>query len=356
MESDNSNALDENDNISMQDKVKKVELPYTDNALLDLYVEYISILIVIPRQIRPADLAFYRQELINKIMVIRRKGVLLDYHPSILDKACFIVCSAVDEAIIYSNWGKSSGWENATLLNHFFNQNNGGEVFFDLLEKAKLQPNKLIDFIELQFVLLKIGFMGKYRFESQYLLNEYASELYDFIFNYKSFKPLKLNANIKKVKSKSQIKFIAHGLWLSLTLVIFLAVGATSFIFYERWVESVSDQFLPLTNVENAEILYQHFSDDEFIDSNITLNQPQTGWYVQLPEPMELGKAKNLMKHLILAGFDVQLQVTGTEAFVNLFAGKIYQQGEHLNDLLHLRYSQSGRVKYYKKESFIHAK
>ncbi|WP_299002078.1 type IVB secretion system protein IcmH/DotU [uncultured Shewanella sp.] len=356
MESDNSNGLEQNDSILIQDKVKTVDLPYTDNALLDLYAEYISILIAIPRQIRPADLAFYRQELINKIMVIRRKGVLLDYHPSILDKACFIVCAAADEAIIYSNWGKSSGWENATLLNHFFNQNNGGEVFFELLEKAKLQPKKLIDFIELQFVLLKIGFMGKYRFESQYLLNEYASELYDFIFNYKSFNPLKLNSNVKKVKPKSQIKFIAHALWLSLTLVIVLAVGATSVVFYDRWVESVSKQFVHLVDTEKAESWYQHFSDDDFIDSNITLKSPQTGWYVQLPEPMELNKAKNLMKHLVLAGFDVQLQVKGVEAFINLFAGKIYQQGEHLNDLLYLRYSQSGKVRYYKKESFIHAK
>ncbi|WP_299490759.1 type IVB secretion system protein IcmH/DotU [uncultured Shewanella sp.] len=353
---DNNEALDSGNDDLMQEKVKELQLPYTDNALLDLYVEYIAILLAIPRQIRPADLAFYRQELINKIMLIRRKGVLLDYHPSVLDKACFIVCAATDEAIIYSNWGKSAGWENATLLNHFFNQNNGGEVFFDLLEKAKYQPKKLLDFIELQFVLLKIGFMGKYRFESQYLLNEYASELYECIFNYKNYHSLKLSDHTKKLKPKSQIKFIAYSLWISLTLLVVLAVGATSYIFYEKWVESVSQQFVHLQSVENSEDLYLHFSDDEFIDENITYKPPKTGWYVQLPEPMERGKAKNLMKHLILAGFDVQLQVKGNEALVNLFAGKIYQQGEHLNDLLHLRYSQSGRVRYYKKESFIHAK
>ncbi|MCL1078168.1 DotU family type IV/VI secretion system protein [Parashewanella spongiae] len=156
------------------------------SPLLNAVTELIGILVTIPRQGSPLDIDRFRQSLINAIASFRQKGVHLDYHPSIIEKSCFVLCAAFDEAILYTTWGEKARWENHSLLSKTFSERNGGEVFFQLLDKACEQPAKLVDFIELQYVLLMLGFKGRYRHKDETDLHEIKSGVYEVLRHYRT--------------------------------------------------------------------------------------------------------------------------------------------------------------------------
>ncbi len=52
------------------------------------------------------------------------------------------------------------------------------KYLFVLLDKASQQPNKLVDFIELQYVLLALGFKGRFRHEDESQLHDITARAY----------------------------------------------------------------------------------------------------------------------------------------------------------------------------------
>lgn len=82
--------------------------------------------------------------------------------PESILAARYILCAALDEAVLHTPWGAESGWAQRTLLSTFHNETHGGEKFFLLLDKMKERPTQNLDLLELMYILLSLGFEGKY--------------------------------------------------------------------------------------------------------------------------------------------------------------------------------------------------
>lgn len=76
--------------------------------------------------------------------------------------ASYALCATIDEAVLATPWGESSGWGRQTLLVDLHQQAFGGEKFFDLLDSLSQNPRANIDFIEFQYLCMAVGFSGKY--------------------------------------------------------------------------------------------------------------------------------------------------------------------------------------------------
>jgi type VI secretion system protein ImpK len=79
--------------------------------------------------------------------------------------ARYVLCSAIDEAILDTPWGAECGWGERSLLRVYHNETGGGERFFTLLDQVLAQPNEYRELIELFYVLLSLGFRGKYQLD-----------------------------------------------------------------------------------------------------------------------------------------------------------------------------------------------
>ncbi|MFT7285900.1 MAG: type VI secretion system protein ImpK [Halieaceae bacterium] len=79
--------------------------------------------------------------------------------------ARYVLCSALDEAILDTPWGAESGWGERSLLRVYHNETSGGERFFDLLDQMLARPSEYRELIELLYVLLNLGFRGKYQLD-----------------------------------------------------------------------------------------------------------------------------------------------------------------------------------------------
>ena len=76
--------------------------------------------------------------------------------------ARYVLCAALDEAVLSTPWGAQSEWAQHPLLVTLHREAWGGEKFFDMLERISTDFARHIDLIELQYLVLAFGFTGKY--------------------------------------------------------------------------------------------------------------------------------------------------------------------------------------------------
>lgn len=76
--------------------------------------------------------------------------------------AQYCLCAFVDESAVRSGWANEE-WSQKSLLVSFFDETWGGERFFEILEKAKIDVDKNLYLIEFIYLCLQFGYKGKYQ-------------------------------------------------------------------------------------------------------------------------------------------------------------------------------------------------
>lgn len=79
--------------------------------------------------------------------------------------ANYALCAVVDECVQMTPWGGTANWAQQSLLIHFHRENWGGEKFFDILNRLAGTPAKYPSLLELFYVCLALGFMGRFHLE-----------------------------------------------------------------------------------------------------------------------------------------------------------------------------------------------
>ena len=88
-------------------------------------------------------------------------------HVADLDRniANYALCAVVDEAVQMTPWGGTANWAQQSLLIHFHRENWGGEKFFEILNRLAGTPAKYPALLELFYVCLALGFMGRFHLD-----------------------------------------------------------------------------------------------------------------------------------------------------------------------------------------------
>lgn len=315
------------------------ELNIYANPLLNEATALLGQLAAIPCLGEPQNIGLFRQHLLNAIDAFRQKGILLDYHPSVIEKSTFCLCSAFDEAILYTGWGEQACWENQSLLSKVFSQRNGGEAFFVLLEKACEQPGKLVDFIELQYILLMLGFKGRYRNSDNSELYQIKSDVYVKIRHFRSEYHLPVLEPSMPFVGKQPEKII--NIWkVLLTMVAIVIVGylSSEYWYYnaKQPIFQVADRLGTVTdNMKTpAQNVLQENNGGQTANSSaknsgILLSPPQ--WEVVVAEFADSADAANLIAELRHNKYEVDSRKTehGIEFFI--------RAGDNLTNVSNLR-------------------
>lgn len=132
------------------------------NTLINASAELLAVCGTISRMQAGEQLNATRLEMSRAIIDLKYKIVRMDYPPSVAENLCLLFAIALDELILVSPWGPESGWENRTLVADLFGFRDGGDRFYSIADRALMQPRALREFIEIIYILLKLGFRGKY--------------------------------------------------------------------------------------------------------------------------------------------------------------------------------------------------
>jgi type IV/VI secretion system ImpK/VasF family protein len=134
----------------------------SDNMLINASADLLAVCGVMRRMTTGAELNTIRMELSRAIIDLKYRVVNLDYPPSVAENLCLLFAITLDEFVMLSAWSRERGWENRTLVADLFGFRDGGDRFYNIAERALMQPKALREFLEILYLFLKLGYRGKY--------------------------------------------------------------------------------------------------------------------------------------------------------------------------------------------------
>lgn len=126
------------------------------------------LLVVVPQlraTARHPDPAALRDALARAIRRFEQSAQAAGVASAHVVAARYALCTVIDEAAAGTPWGGNGAWARHSLLVMFHNEAWGGEKFFQLLGKLAEAPAANRDLLELMYVCLALGFMGRYAVE-----------------------------------------------------------------------------------------------------------------------------------------------------------------------------------------------
>jgi type VI secretion system protein ImpK len=108
------------------------------------------------------DVAGLRRQVLQQMREFEERALAAGVDKDTVRSARYVLCAALDEAVLSTPWGGQSEWGGQTLLVTLHHETWGGEKFFDMIEGLSHDPGRHIDLLELQYLCLALGFAGKY--------------------------------------------------------------------------------------------------------------------------------------------------------------------------------------------------
>jgi type VI secretion system protein ImpK len=128
-------------------------------------------LLLLTAQVREAttamDVGGLRRNALDEIHQFEEQARASRVPNEVVLAARYVLCAALDEAVLSTPWGNQSEWAQHPLLVALHREAWGGEKFFDMLDRTSKDPAKFIDLMELQYLALAFGFAGKYQVQER---------------------------------------------------------------------------------------------------------------------------------------------------------------------------------------------
>lgn len=109
------------------------------------------------------DPAGLRERVLREFQVFENNARMVGISAEDLYVASYLLCTAIDEAVLNTPWGAASNWDMQSLLVTRHKEAQGGVRFFQLLEHLSRDPRGNLHLLEVMYVLLALGFKGKFR-------------------------------------------------------------------------------------------------------------------------------------------------------------------------------------------------
>ncbi|MBV9755903.1 MAG: type VI secretion system protein TssL, long form [Alphaproteobacteria bacterium] len=111
---------------------------------------------------RQPDPQQLRERVMRELRDFERRGREGGIAMELLRPAHYALCASIDDIVLNTPWGAASGWSAQPLVAAFHHGARGTDQFFDQLRQMRQQPDKYMPVIELMYLCLSLGFMGRY--------------------------------------------------------------------------------------------------------------------------------------------------------------------------------------------------
>lgn len=133
------------------------------NAASHLLLEVIRM-----KEAREGSLDALRSRLEAEVRAFYAQATAMGISEAQANVAQYLLCTALDESVATSSIpGARSDWQQHSLLSTFHKDTWGGEIFFDVLNRAMEQPASRLYLLELVYLLLSFGYEGKFRLQER---------------------------------------------------------------------------------------------------------------------------------------------------------------------------------------------
>jgi type VI secretion system protein ImpK len=204
---------------------------------LNPLVRAASPLLLLAGQLRGAlsamDVSDLRRQTLVEMRQFESEARALGVPNETVIAARYVLCAALDEAVLGTPWGAQSEWAQHPLLVALHREAWGGEKFFEMLDRVSSDPNRHIDLMELQYLVLAFGFKGKYHLDGRghEKLAEVQHDLYRKIRVHRGTPPSDLSIKWRGLEDRRH-RLIRYVPWW-VVAVAGLAVLVVAFMIYQ---------------------------------------------------------------------------------------------------------------------------
>jgi type VI secretion system protein ImpK len=178
-------------------------------------------------QIANADIESVRRQCVQEVRAFEDRVRQANVPAEDVLAARYALCTTIDEAVLNTPWGAQSGWASQSLLVTFHREAQGGEKFFQILDRLQTEPGRYLALLELYYVCLAVGFEGRYRLDERgaQRLADIRRDLYQRIEKSRGgFEP-ELSAHWKGVEDRRNAVLRLIPLWVVAAACVVLLVG-----------------------------------------------------------------------------------------------------------------------------------
>ena len=149
--------------ISGELRAYQMPLALSGNSCLAAATPLLDLIVELRATEAHPDVAQLQSRIAEQVRAFERQAINGGTPPDHVQAARYALCSALDEAVLTTDWGAESSWSRQSLLSQFHNDVWGGEKVFEMLEELRRTPQRTLDVVELIAFLIGLGFEGRYR-------------------------------------------------------------------------------------------------------------------------------------------------------------------------------------------------
>jgi type VI secretion system protein ImpK len=247
---------------------ERIEIKTGLNPLVNSATTLLTLVIKLRSTMQHANVPDLHKRLTEEIKAFESKTRNAGIAGDSVIAARYLLCSVIDEVVLNTPWGASSGWSQHSLLSLFHQETSGGEKCFLILQRMLETPGIHLDVLELFYICLSLGFQGKYRVVSGggQQIEQIRDNLYKTIESHRPVPAHDLSPNWEgTVKAKDRMaNFIP--LWVFASVV--LAALLLTFSGFRYWLYQTSD---PVASKIAAEM-----TTSEILEKNTVSPEPNT--------------------------------------------------------------------------------
>lgn len=151
----------DNQNISSLEVISESRVPH-NNFLLWAAKPLLSLMTTIKEVEECRDIVLLRDKILDQIRYFEYRCNLQKYPSRTILAVRYALCTALDEVVLKTPWGRNSIWLQQSLLVTLHHEWVGGEKFYIILEEFLKSPEENYHALELFYNILSLGFEGKF--------------------------------------------------------------------------------------------------------------------------------------------------------------------------------------------------
>jgi type VI secretion system protein ImpK len=113
--------------------------------------------------LQPPDSGDLRERTARAMSAFEHAGRQAQIPVEQLRPAHYALCASLDDVVLATPWGSQGAWAQRSMVSTFHQEVRSGERFFDILKQIRENPGQFLAVLELMYVCLSLGYMGRYR-------------------------------------------------------------------------------------------------------------------------------------------------------------------------------------------------
>jgi type VI secretion system protein ImpK len=208
-------------------------------AGLNALVQAASPLLLLAGQLRGTlavqDIPGLRRHALDEMRRFEERTRALGIQHEVMVGGRYLLCAALDEAVLSTPWGAQSEWAQQPLLVALHREAWGGEKFFDMLERLQRDPGRHMNLLELQYVCLALGFAGKFQVAERgdARLADIKHALFRTIREHREASPPELSLRWKGIQDRRH-RLIRYVPWWVIGALALALLASTFTVYYAR--------------------------------------------------------------------------------------------------------------------------